>query len=225
MAIFIRFKLFVIVILLFFLLACSGSVPEIGQVVWQLNFSKSPVESQVYQNLSVFLLIDDADGLSDIDFIYIIHDESELFWILSPETWVEKVISGKNWIGSNNISMNDKSDLPSGKYRILVLDKAGERDSQQINISKKITILKDGLSFPELIIGSDIKIKSVFSDNTLWIYDKSMVLLKNIKIKNGQISKSIILDDTNNAAHWISIYSFSPETGTGLVRGPYLIQG
>ncbi len=174
------------------------------------------------QNLSLFTLIEDEDGITDIDSVYVIHDESELFWKLDPDTWIINVLSGKNWIGSNSLSMNDNSTLPSGKYRIMVIDKAGERDSHQINIPSNMLKLNKNISFPELTIGSDIVIESGFSENTLRIYDESMKLLKNLKIESGKINRSIIINDTNNKAHWISIYSFNEETGTGLIRGPYL---
>lgn len=217
-----RYKIMLIIIIITgFIISCSGSIPQIGQIVWQVNFLKEPSDTQVVQALSLFILVEDEDGITDIDSVYIIHDELELFWKLTPETWSQKNISSKNWIGSNNISMNDNSNLPSGKYRILVLDKAGERDTLQINISSNILVFDNKISFPNLQIGSDIVIKSDFSENTLRIYDNSMALLKNLKIEKGKISRSIIENDTKSKAHWISLYSFNEETGTGLINGPY----
>ncbi len=203
------------------LVSCSGSVPEIGQVVWQVNFIRTPSELSIHQELSVFTLIEDEDGIADIDFIYLIHDESELFWQLDTDIWTQKVLGGKNWIGSKSIRMNDFSNLPAGKYRLVVIDKAGERDTRSFSISGKMIDTNNDKYFPELLIGSDIEIRSNFSENTLWIYDKSMELLKNIKIENGKISMDIINNDTSNRAFWVSIYSFDAENGVGLIRGPY----
>ena len=62
----------------------------------------------------------------------------ELFWELSSESWIQKTIAGKHWLGSNTIRMNDMSILPFGLYRVLVLDKAGERDSREFNLSKSV---------------------------------------------------------------------------------------
>ncbi|RLD28483.1 MAG: hypothetical protein DRI73_11540 [Bacteroidetes bacterium] len=213
----------IIFLSLLFLNSCSGAAPEIGQIVWQINFLKSPEKTEILPTLSLFILVEDEDGITDIESLYIIHDESELFWKLNSETWITKVISGKNWVGSNKISMNDHSSLPSGKYRIMVIDKAGDRDSLTINIASGMLELPDVYSFPELIIGSDIIIDSGFSDNTLRVYDEPMELLKNLKIESGTINRSIIMKDTNNKAHWISIYSYNPDEGTGFVCGPYLI--
>ncbi|MCK5671726.1 MAG: hypothetical protein KAH95_00025 [Spirochaetales bacterium] len=187
-----------------------------------MNFSKVPEETKIVQELSLFVLVEDEDGVSDIANVYIIHDESELFWELDPDNWAIKVISGKNWLGSNSISMNDNSNMPSGLYRIVVIDKAGERDSSKINIPSSMLKSDKNIKFPNLIIDSDIIIESDFLDNTLRIYDESMVLLKNLKIESGKINKSIIVNDTNSKAHWVSIYSFNEETGTGYIRGPYL---
>jgi len=208
---------------LFFLISCSGSAPEIGQIVWQVNFIKTPEKTEILPTLSLFVLVEDEDGITDIDSIYLIHDKSELFWKLKSDTWTNKVLSGKNWVGSNRISMNDSSILPSGKYRLLVIDKAGDRDSLSINIAASMLELPSVNSFPELIIASDIKIDSGYSNNTLRVYDEQMELLKNLKIESGIINKSIIMNDTKNKAHWISIYSYNPEEGTGFICGPYLI--
>ncbi|MCK5198132.1 MAG: hypothetical protein KAR21_07265, partial [Spirochaetales bacterium] len=94
-------------------------MPEIGQVVWQINFLRTPLESFGHQELSVFVLVEDEDGIGDIESIYLIHDESELFWKLNPDSWKHKVLGGKNWIGSNSIRMGDSSSLPAGNYRLL----------------------------------------------------------------------------------------------------------
>lgn len=217
-----RIKL-VLIFSVVLLISCSGSIPQIGQIIWQINFIKAPEKNNIVQALSLFILVEDEDGISDIDAVYIIHDESELFWKLDADIWTIKVISGKNWLGSNSIYMNDSSSLPSGAYRIMVIDKAGERDSGNINISSTMLKPDKNIIFPGLKIASDIEIESGFTDNTLWVYDESMQLVKNLKIETGKINKSIIIHDTDNKAHWISIYSFNAETGTGLIRGPYLL--
>ena len=142
-----------------------------------MTFLKEPGKAESIPTLSIFILVEDEDGISDIESLYIIHDESELFWKQISDTWTTKVISGKNWVGSNRISMNDNSSLPSGKYRIMVIDKAGDRDSLTINIASRMLELPDVSSFPELIIGPDIIIDSGFSDNTLRVYDEQMELL------------------------------------------------
>lgn len=205
-----------------FLISCSGSVPQIGQIIWQVNYTKGPESSEIIPSLSLFILIDDEDGISDIEYIYLIHDESELFWKLNTETWSNKEIAGKNWFGSNKFTMNDNSILPVGQYRVMVIDQAGERDTSELNITSKMLKLDENIKFPKLIIGPDILIESNFSENLLHIYDQSMELLKNLKIEKGKINKSVISNDTNGKAYWISIYSFNENNGTGLIRGPYL---
>ena len=219
-----RIKPVIAALLLFVLISCSGAVPEIGQIVWQVNFLRTPLESSGHQELSVFMLIEDEDGIGDIESIYLIHDESELFWKLNPGIWKQKVLGGKNWIGSNSIRMNDRSILPAGNYRLVVIDKAGERDTRDFNISRKMLDVKNSENIPELLIGPDIVIKSKFPDNTLWIYDEAMQILKNIKIENGKINMEIINNDTSNKARWVTVYSFDTENGIGLIRGPYPLQ-
>ena len=64
---------------------------------------------------------------------------------------------------------------------------------------------------------------SIYSDNTLWIYDENMEMLKNLKLISGSINMDIIMGDTNNRARWITVYSVDNENGTGLIQGPYKI--
>jgi len=218
-----KYKISLVIGFVLFLSACSGSVPKIGQLVWQLNFIQKAENTSYYMELSVFTMVDDEDGVSDIDKIYIINDESELFWILDSNSWKMKIISSGNWIGSNSIRMNDYSNLPTGTYRVLVIDKAGERDSRIFYISSEMeNSISDDL-FPKLVIDDSIQLQSGLPDNTLWVYDDLMEILKKYKIENGKINKSIINNDTSNKARWISIYSYDSELGTGLIKGPYPI--
>jgi len=217
-----RIKPFILNIVLLMLVSCSGSVPEIGQLVWQINFIQKAEESSSYVELSVFALLNDEDGIADIDKIYVINDKAELFWVLDNNNWTMKVISGGNWLGSNNLRMNDYSSLPSGSYKMLVIDKAGERDSRIFYISTKMLELELSNLFPKIAVNDTIELESKFQDNTLWVYNDSMDIIKKYKINNGKINKSIINNDTSNKASWISIYAFDLESGTGLIKGPYL---
>jgi len=216
-----KYKISFVIILVLLLSTCSGSIPEIGQLVWQINFIQKAEESSSYIELSVFSLVNDEDGVADIDKIYVINDKAELFWVLDNNNWTMKVISGGNWLGSNGLRMNDYSSLPSGSYKVLVIDKAGERDSRNFYISTKMLELESGKSFPKIIVNGTIQLVSKYQDNTLWVYNDSMDIIKKYKINNGKINKAIINSDTSNKARWISIYSFDSESGTGLIKGPY----
>jgi len=218
-----KYKISFVVALVLFLSTCSGSVPKIGQLVWQINLIQKAEESSSYAELSIFILVNDEDGISDIDKIYIINDEAELFWVLDSNSWKMKVISGENWLGSNSIRMNDYSNLPTGTYRVLVIDKAGERDSRIFYISSEMENSISGNLFPILVIDDSIQLESGLQDNTLWVYDDLMEIIKKYKIEHGKINKSIINNDTSNKARWISIYSYDSESGTGLIKGPYPI--
>ncbi len=220
----IKSKISFVIIIILLLSKCSGSVPNITQLVWQINFIQKAEGGSHYMKLSVFTMINDEDGITDIDKIYIITDEAELFWVLDSTSWSMKVISGSNWLGSNNIRMNNYSNLPAGTYRVLVIDKAGERDSRNFYISPAMVKSIKNNIFPKLYINDSIQLESKFQDNTLWVYDNAMKIIKKYKMDNGKINRSIISSDTSNKAAWISIYSYDPESGTGLIKGPYSIK-
>ncbi len=216
---------YILILFLISFYGCSGSAPEIGQLIWQINYKQAAEGSSVYTSLSIFILTADKDGIEDVDSVYLINDDAELFWKLDRESWTIKLLEGNNWIGSNSLQMNDGSSLPSGLYRVVVIDKAGERDSREFNIIKDMLYFSKERSFPELYIDSDVAVISEYSENTLWIYDEKMVILKNININSGEINLDIINNDTANRARWISLYSFDSDRGTGYIRGPYSLQG
>ncbi len=216
----IKYALFIILIFIF---GCSGSTPEIGQLIWQVNFKKGAVGEKVTPSLSFFILISDEDGIADINSVYLINDDAELFWMLDKESWNIKVLGGNNWIGTNSVRMNDGTAIPPGTYRIIAIDKAGERDTREFNISGEMLVFSRERSFPELSINSEVSVISEYSDNTLWIYNENLEVLKSINILNGRISMDIINNDTSGKARWITLYSFDPGKGTGYIRGPYSV--
>ena len=52
---------------LFQLLSCTGEAPQIKQVFWQLNISHDPAVDRRGEYLSLFVHVDDGDGIDDID--------------------------------------------------------------------------------------------------------------------------------------------------------------
>jgi len=116
------------------LAACETSPPELYELQWLLLDFDDRELGQRYESLSLFVRAGDADGADDLDELYVIFDEGELFWRLTAATWTRTEHEGATWIGANTISMPGREPFPPGEYRLLLLDRSGQRDAARFVI-------------------------------------------------------------------------------------------
>ncbi len=214
---------FILALSLVFTVSCSEEPPEIFQVFWQLNIMSDKVLNDTYEQLTLFLHVDDKDGIDDVESIYIIKDEEELFWKINHENWIKSEKTDETWLGSNKIIMPDYSPFPRGDYRLLLIDKAGERDEKEFYISKGS--IKPPIDFPKAVIEDKIiTIKSPYKENTLWIYSENDELLEICETGTGNISLDRIFKSNKKlkSVSYIYVYAYSSTRGHGLISGPYL---
>jgi hypothetical protein len=122
-------------IFLLLLCACSGKPPSLLNMRYYVLSRPLPEASAAAQSLSLFVSVQDPDGFDDIESMYVINDELGLFWLLNADTWIKREEGGSTWIGSNGISLPDSGSLPSGTYRVQVLDSAGEKAEREFSLS------------------------------------------------------------------------------------------
>ena len=116
------------------LAACETSPPELYELQWLLLDFDDRELGQRYESLSLFVRAGDADGGDDLDELYLIFDDGELFWRLTAATWTRTEHEGATWIGSSTISMPGQQPFPPGEYRLLLLDRGGQRDATRFVI-------------------------------------------------------------------------------------------
>jgi hypothetical protein len=122
-------------IMLLSLSACSGKPPSLLNMRYYV-LSRPLLEGNASaQSLSLFVSVQDPDGFDDIESMYLINDELGLFWLLNGDTWVKREEGGSTWIGSNGISLPDSGPIPSGSYRVQVLDSAGEKAEREFSLA------------------------------------------------------------------------------------------
>jgi hypothetical protein len=114
---------------------CSLHPPEIFRVSWQQTLVYEPDRDLAYPALSLFVQVNDPDGLDDLQELYLIGDRQELYWRLDPQTWVQVRQGAETWIGSNTFSLPDRRSVPEGEYRLLLVDLAGQRVEQTVRIA------------------------------------------------------------------------------------------
>ena len=109
-------KFFLLLCLTLILGSCSESAPKISQTFWQINLMHDQKTGKDSQALTIFVMASDDDGIDDLDKMYVINDEYQLYWEISGSSLrMEKYGENEVWMGSNFITMpTPEESLPSG---------------------------------------------------------------------------------------------------------------
>ncbi len=128
---------------------CTVAPPEILESRVELRLVDDRDTGERYEQLSVFVLGRDDDGIDDLQFLYVVHDESNLYWKLTSDRWQRLEEGGGTWIGSSGLTMADYGAIPGGTYRLLLIDAAGERDEAEVSVAGADVDLAE-VEFPRL---------------------------------------------------------------------------
>ena len=221
----------VFIILLILFQGCGGAAPEILELRWRLNIQLTPRprdrltdnNTLGFENLSVFIQPSDEDGIEDLDSMYLINNERDLFWALDASQWKTITSANNFWVGSNQFSSGYLRELPRGNYRVELYDKSGERAQRNFEflapktgpLSRQITVppVSDELL---LLLPQDISLYSLVGyniNNDVLFVDanyQSIISLKELKIRNDELDKVQIL------------FEF-PNTNIIASLGPYMV--
>jgi hypothetical protein len=214
-------KKYIIILSCFILfINCSTNVPEIKDSFIQINLFKDRESGNIYQKLSVFIIPYDGDGLEDLSILYIIHDESELFWALTSEQWENGEDKGNKWIGTNSIIMPELKDFPKGEYRLVLEDLSGESIEKSIYISYP-EVDKNNYNFPSPYTDENkIFINSEYPSPRIWVYERDNYLNTFIVEKSG-LNKDTISSSLNEVDIKYYIYLNDTDLNIGIIAGPY----
>ncbi len=217
---------------------CGVTPPEPLQPLRPNNvvFDVSP--DVPYESISLWINCSDDDGTEDFAYLYLINDEEELYWELTDEMWASDERDGGYWIGTNDIVMHDKSDFPSGNYRVVLIDAAGERDEKRFFVSSGPE--HGDLVFPRLIPGPRWEFRSPHRENLLWVYESGGNLVGSYSIegiegiegnrfdpekiiegivRNGRDRKED--EDREKGPVTFHAYAYDDDRGVGLVTRTY----
>ena len=188
----------------------------------QVNIVNDRDSGSVYEEMSLFLRANDEDGFEDLETIYLIHDESELYWSISSAEWEERAKGSETWIGTNGISTADLASLPRGTYRLQLLDLAGDRDEYELALQGNAPDIS-AVVFPELYISENrMTINSPYTKHNLWFYSSTGRFLYSFEASE----KELLIDDfpqniQNTSGTQLYVYSFDQKRELGLISGPY----
>ncbi len=231
--VFFFFKILTPFLLLITYTGCGNNPPEIMQTYWQLNLQElsgggsgfqesSALDGDSFEErLSLFVLSVDEDGNDEIESIFLIQDDEELFWELKEESWEEIPSGGDIWRGASGLTMPPGEAFPRKTYRLLVIDKSGQRSEKIMAVSvKKVS---DTPVFPYLVReGEGWRIESPYAQHTLRLYDGTDVLLGEIKIEEMQFSNRFLTSKLKpeGEGNYLIISSQDQSNGWTLVSLP-----
>ena len=214
------------VVLALTFLSCTGEPPEIVRVFWQLNIFEDREQDLSYQTLSLFVKPNDPDGFEDIEDVYLINDEQELFWRLDAESWAQSGSDQEIWIGSNSLKMPDGASFPAGEYRILLRDIGGDSAEQTIRL--ELLSLKEARRYlPKVTVGSgEILVAGENTSYQLWLYDADRRYVNSFPASNGSVALDTITKSQPPLQGGFSfkVYSFVENRNLGVTSGPYYVK-
>lgn len=207
-------KIILLLCLILILGSCSESAPKISQTFWQINLMHDQNTGKNSQALTIFVMASDDDGVDDMDKMYVINDEHQLYWEISGKNLrLEKYGENEVWMGSNFITMPSPEDaLPSGTYRIMLLDSSGERAKTSVIINNNIKNAPD--KWPALTkVGDGVRVDG--KAEYIWGIQSDGTFGGEFQVMLGIVS--------TGGKRFFSyyLYSYLPDKGYGLINGPF----
>ncbi|MDR0443199.1 MAG: hypothetical protein LBH44_07335 [Treponema sp.] len=179
-------------------LACSRTKPEIPYGFMQLVLYQG--ETRPQELFSFFIIAEDEDGHENLEEMYLYHDREQLRWHIKSDEWVNYSQDGRNWIGTRSIAMQEGQSLPRGVYRVVLLNKGGEKGERNFTFDGDVRY-----PFPELnITDGSYLIKSEWPVNRLVCYDTAGNYITTIEVQSlsGSVSQLGIPSNVRTAALW-----------------------
>ena len=191
---------FIILFTGFFTISCSQSSPEIRYGNLELIYYENG--GNYVERLSFFILPHDNDGFDDLEELWLYHDWEGLSWQMNSKNWIQETIEGNTWIGSRSISMTDRSFLPRGLFRAVLIDKGGNRSERQFSYDTPPDWEE---TFPSLSISGDrYRIESQFPQQRLLVYDNEGNYLLTVQTQSleGSLSDLGLPSQAESIALW-----------------------
>jgi len=194
---------------------CAVKPPSLGSIESRLIVVATDAAGHRDERLSCFASVSDGDGIADIEYLYVVHDASELFWTLTADDWVQKDDGSGFWLGSNGLRAPD-GVMPRGSYRIILVDKAGERDERSFVLSAPAT---RGRTMPTVSLsGTDIRLDTPCPLNTAFFTDAGDNVVMTAPLTPGVTSLDTLWPGGawRTGADSLTVYGFDPKAEIGM---------
>lgn len=205
--------------------SCSPSTPRILQDFSRLTYLQDAQSSAPREALSLFLHVENKDGLEDLEKVYILSDKTELYWTLEPGQWQRREWNGEVWIGSNFL-FSPLGEVPRGEYRIVLQSKSGERARTLVYLDSP-SLSEYNRPLPKLTMEPEgVTVQDPPEAFELWVASADGQPLFNYKSRGeSRISAEAFLPtpDIRQRARQLTFHRFEDRLGVSLILGPYPI--
>jgi hypothetical protein len=180
--------------------SCSQAAPKLLAVSLKLVYRQSALS--IVERLSCFVLAEDEDGFADIEELRLVNDRAQLYWTLTSSDWLSVVKTGDTWVGSHSISMPEGMRFPRGQYRVVLVDKGGEKTERTVSFDPPAVSAR---AFPNLSIsGGSYSVSSSYPKNLLVVYSASGALLRSVELpaRSGKVAELGLGPNVRSVALW-----------------------
>jgi hypothetical protein len=209
-----RASLFFVIFLSGYSFSCTRSAPTIAFSTMSLNYIEE--DTGPIPTLSFFVLASDEDGYEDLAELRLYHDQDGLLWTFTTNNWMRYDEAGNTWLGSRRIAMAGGEGFPSGQYRAVLIDKAGERTERVFGFDVPAI---PRYPFPKLnITDESYTITSEYPESYFICYGSDGAYRRHIKTesKTGNLSALRLSPDILSVALW----AYDAEHSTSALTKP-----
>jgi hypothetical protein len=203
--------------------SCSGNPPRISRVSAQLLYEKDLVSGRIDEELALFVVPEDKDGLDDLEYLHVISDRAELYWSLDSSAWTRAKGQSDEWIGSARLAMPPNERFPRGSFRVLLYDLAGDSDEQTFTLPPEAPEIST-LPFPQATVaGGRITASGPSEWLTLLVYTTSDRFVKSFPAQARGVDLETIrrTDSALRGGFRFWVYTYWAREAVGLMAGPY----
>lgn len=195
-------------------LSCSSSPPEIVSLAVRLIVVTTDPGGARDERLSVFASVADAQGVGDVEYLYVVHDGDELCWTMGPSEWRRSDDGSSVWLGANSLDAPGTT-IPRGSYRLILIDKAGERAERSFSLSAPETSAYDTPSLR--LSGTTVVVATPYPTNTAFFLDAGGNVTHTAAIAKGSTALDSLWPEGKwrTEADYIAVYGLEPKAEIG----------
>lgn len=193
---------------------CSVSTPEIASIGARLVVVATDADGGRDERLSLFASVADGDGVDDIDYLYVVHDGEELCWSLTRDDWLRDDSGAAVWLGSNSLDAPEPT-VPRGQYRVVLVDRAGERAERALTLSAPETSAYDPPAVR--LSGDSVAVDSAYPVNTAFFFDSGGNVTYTAPVSEGATALDSLWADGKwrSGSDYIAVYGLEPKAEIG----------
>ena len=198
---------------------CGGAPPEILFADAQLYLTGGSGSGDATESLRLYVAVRDSDGVEDLSRIWVIHDESELYWQASAEDWVVVDHAGDSWIGLPDLRPPSRAIFPRGRYRVVVEDGALQQAEGEFSITAP-AVSPQSVIFPYLDGSGPAPAVVSAEPVVIRVYSRAGKLVTSREVTPGSLSDDLLREVPAESGLQVFLSS-RPGEATRLFSGPF----